>query len=151
VIVLAYLSLSLVVGVSAALLFVVAGRAPAEARLFLRCMRWGVATGAVTGGLFGATVTLVGSIEGDPGSPSYPSSEWSVRRDLTAVFGVVVGGLDLILVVTITATADLSSLAAALPLILAANGCVVVMLSLARRSIGRLWSATGGAPAETGP
>lgn len=56
-----YLGLALVVGVSAALLVVFASRASSRTRLLLRCLRWGLATGAVTGALFGAALPLVGS------------------------------------------------------------------------------------------
>lgn len=64
-----YLGLALVLGVSAALLVVAAGRASDRTRLFLRCLRWGFATGAVTGAVIGASLPLIGSLKGDPGSP----------------------------------------------------------------------------------
>lgn len=63
------LDLVLALGVSAALLVVVAGRASDRVRLLLRCLRWGFATGAVTGAVFGACLPLIGSLRGDPGSP----------------------------------------------------------------------------------
>ena len=65
-----------------------------------------------------------------------------MHSDLTSVFTVVVGVLDLILFVALIATgADLSSAAIALPLIVVGNACVVLMLWRARRSISRLWLA----------
>jgi hypothetical protein len=64
-----YLGLVLVLGVSTALLIVVAGRASGRVRLLLRTLRWGFATGAATGGVFGASLPLIGSLRGDPGLP----------------------------------------------------------------------------------
>lgn len=64
-----YLGLVLVIGVSAAILVVVAGRASDRVKLLLRCLRWGFATGAVTGAVFGASLPIIGSLRGDPGSP----------------------------------------------------------------------------------
>lgn len=175
-----YLGLVLVLAVSAALLVVVAARASDRTRLFLRCLRWGFATGAVTGAVFGASLPLIGALRGDPGSPMgwmlgdavygavigaiialiptligavfitdllrqrhpHPTSEESLRGDLTSVFAVVVGVLDLLLLVALIATgAGLSSAAIALPLIAVGNACVVLMLWRARRSISRLWLA----------
>jgi hypothetical protein len=81
VIVAGYLGLALVVGVSAALVVVVAGRAPPRARLFLRCLRWGTATGAVTGAVVGAMLVLVSGLD---------------NAGLTSVgliYGAIVGGL----------------------------------------------------------
>ena len=178
-----YLGLALVLGVSAALLVVVAGRASDRVRLLLRCLRWGFATGAVTGAVFGASLPLIGAIRGDPGPPfglmlgagvygavfgaivaliptvigavfitdllrqrhPRPTSEESMRRDLTSVFAVVVGVLDLIILVAVIATGPaVSSAAIVLPLILVGNACVVLMLCRARRSIARLWLAVAG-------
>lgn len=173
-----YLGLALVLGVSAAILVVVAGRASDRVRLLLRCLRWGFATGAVTGAVFGGSLPLIGLLRGDPGSPvgwmlgdavygaiigaivaliptsigamfitdllrqrhPRPTSEESTHRDLTSVFTVVVGVLDLILLVPLIATgAVFSSAAIAVPLIAVGNACVIGMLWRARRSISRLW------------
>lgn len=175
-----YLGLALVLAVSSALLVVVACRASERVRLFLRCLRWGIATGAVTGAVFGASLPLIGSLRGDPGSPvgwmlggavygavigaivaliptligavfitdllrqrhPRPTSEVSMHSDLTSVFAVVVGVLNLILFVALLATgAGLSSAAIALPLIVVGNASVVLMLWRARRSISQLWLA----------
>ncbi len=68
-----------------------------------------------------------------------------MHSDLTSVFTVVVGALDLILLVALVATgAGLSSAAVAVPLVVVGNACVVVMLWRARRSISRLWLAVAG-------
>lgn len=176
-----YLSVALVVGVSAALLLVVAGRATGPLRLFIRCMRWGVATGAVTGAAVGAVVplfsvlaygaepsqlglallgvpfgaivgaivslvpTLVGAgvlTEVLPQRHPHPSSEGEVQGDLTEIFRTVVGLLDGAVIVAVVASgADLSSVAVALPFIVAGNLSVVLMLCRAKSSIGRLWLA----------
>ena len=69
VILFGYLGLALVLGVSAAPLVVVAGRASERGRLFLRCLRWGLATGALTGAVIGASLPLIAFLEGDPGLP----------------------------------------------------------------------------------
>jgi hypothetical protein len=175
-----YLGLALLVGVSSALLVVVASRASAGVRLVMRCLRWGFATGAVTGAVFGASVTLVGTLRGDPWSTvglmvgdavvgaiigavvallptvigtvfvtdllrhrhPHPASEESVRSDLTAAFGVEVAVLDVIVLVVVLASgAGVGSAAVALAGIAAGNGCVLLMLWRARRSIARLWLA----------
>jgi hypothetical protein len=175
-----YLGLVLVLGVSTALLVVVAGRASDRVRLLLRCLRWGFATGAVTGAVFGASLPLIGPVRGDPGPPfglmlgagvygavlgavvaliptligavfitdllrarhPSPTSEESMYGDLTSAFAVVVGVLDLIVVVSlVVARPDLSAAAIALPLLVAGNASVVLMLWRARRSISRLWLA----------
>ena len=173
-----YLGLALVLGVSSALLVVVANRASSGVRLSMRCLRWGLATGAVTGAVVAASVPVIGSLRGDPGSPlglmlgnavygaivgavvaliptligavfvtdllrqrhPHPASDEIVQRDLTPVFGVMVAVLDVIVLVALIASgAELSSAAIALPLIIIANACVVLMPRRARRSIGRLW------------
>ncbi|MBW3576095.1 MAG: hypothetical protein KY450_14900 [Actinobacteria bacterium] len=65
-IILGYIGVALVVGVGAAIVAVVASRASRPVRVFLRCLRWGVATGAATGGVVGALVLLVpGLVDGD--------------------------------------------------------------------------------------
>ena len=80
-----YTALALVISVSSALLVVVARRAPARVRLFLRCLRWGAATGAVTGGVVGAMVLLLSAI----GSEQAP---WLVRlTPAGALYGAVIG------------------------------------------------------------
>ena len=61
-----YLGVALVLGVSTALVGVVVSQPPNGVRLFLRCLRWGIATGAATGAAFGALVTLVGSFNTEP-------------------------------------------------------------------------------------
>ncbi len=58
------------VGMSGALLIVVAGRAAAGVRLFLRCLRWGLATGGVTGAVAGGLAVLIGALRGDPWTPA---------------------------------------------------------------------------------
>jgi hypothetical protein len=176
-----YLGLFLVLAIGSAVLVVMANRAAKGVRLLLRCVRWGLATGAVTGALFGACLPLIGSIGGDPG-PVFPfmvggfvygaiigavvaviptmigavfirdllmqrhpepTSEESMRRDLTAAFGVVVGVLDVILLAVLVAVmaggTGLSSAAVSFAALLAGNGCVAVMLWRARASISRLW------------
>ena len=62
-----YLALALVLGVGSALLAVVVSRASSGVRLFMRCLRWGLATGAVTGAVVGASLPLTGSLRGDTG------------------------------------------------------------------------------------
>jgi hypothetical protein len=69
VILFGYIGVALVVGVSAAILAVVAARASDRLRLFLRCLRWGVATGAVTGAVIGAMVLLLPGL-GNAAAPS---------------------------------------------------------------------------------
>jgi hypothetical protein len=149
----------------------------------MRCLRWGLATGAVTGAAFGASVTLVGTLRGDPSSTvgllfgdavvgavigavaaliptlmgtvfvtdllrrrhPHPASEATVRSDLTAAFGVMVGALDVIVLVAVIASgAGPASAAVALAGIAAGNVCVLLMLWRARRSIARLWLAVAG-------
>lgn len=66
-IVVRYLGLALVLGVSTALVGVVVSQPSRGLRLFLRCLRWGIATGAVTGAVFGGVVSLIGSFSRDPG------------------------------------------------------------------------------------
>lgn len=63
-----YLGVALVLGVGSALLAVVVSQASSGVRLFMRCLRWGVATGAVTGAVVGACLPLIGSFRGDTGS-----------------------------------------------------------------------------------
>ena len=79
-----YLGLALVLGVSSALLIVVANRASSGVRLFIRCLRWGHATGAVTGAVLAASLPVIGSLRGDPGSPL------GLMLGL-AVYGAIVG------------------------------------------------------------
>lgn len=86
VIVFGYLGLALVVGVSAALLVVVARRASDRVRLLLRRLRCGFATGAVTEAVFGASLPLIGSLRGNPGSPV------GVMLGV-AVYGAVIGAI----------------------------------------------------------
>ena len=82
-----YLGFFLVLAVGTALLVVVANRASKGVRLFLRCVRWGLATGAVTGALFGAALPLIGSLEGDPG----PIFAWMIGGFVYgAFFGAIV-------------------------------------------------------------
>lgn len=81
-----YLGLALVLGVSAAILVVIAGRASDRVRLLLRCLRWGLATGAVTGAVFGASLPLIGSLRGDPGS----AVGWMLGD---AVYGAIIGAI----------------------------------------------------------
>ena len=81
-----YLGLALVLGVSAALLVVIAGRASDRVRLLLRCLRWGFATGAVTGAVFAASLPLIGSLRGNPGLPV----GWMLGG---AVYGAVIGAI----------------------------------------------------------
>ncbi len=68
-IVFGYLGLALVLGVSSALLVVVANRASSGVRLSMRCLRWGLSTGAATGAVVAASLPVIGSLRGDPGSP----------------------------------------------------------------------------------
>ncbi len=190
-----YLGVALVIGMSVALLAVVAGRASDRVRLFLRCLRWGVATGTATGAVIGAMIPLVGTLRGGH-SPSqlnlvwglgvagavvgaavsliptmvgavfiterqrysYPSADDDVQSDVTAVFGVVIGVINVpLLVVLFTGGNGWSSIVVSLPFILAGNACVLLMLWRARRSIGRVLSATStgarlrksGAPQES--
>jgi hypothetical protein len=81
-IVVRYLGLALVLGVSTALVGVVVSQPSSSLRLFVRCLRWGLATGAATGALFGGVVSLIGAFTGDPGA----------ALGLTLV-GVVIGGV----------------------------------------------------------
>jgi len=175
-----YLGVALVIGMSAGLLAVVAGRASDRVRLLLRCLRWGVATGAATGavvgvmiplvgasswsqpnlivglGLYGAVIgTLVSLIPTVVGAVfiterqryPYPSAEDDVQRDVTAVFGVVVGVIDVLLFVVLAAGGNgWSSIVVSLPFVVAGNACVLVMLWRARRSIRRVLSATTTPP-----
>lgn len=172
-----YLAVALVVGVTAALLAVVAARAPGRVRLFLRSLRWGVSTGAATGAVIGAMVLLAGGIGSDDSwllslipagllygavvgvvvslLPSligaavitgligprlaHPSAEEAVQSDLRLIFGVVVGLLDTVVLIALVASVtDLSSVAVAVPFIVAGNAGVVLMLCRARISISRL-------------
>jgi hypothetical protein len=68
VILFGYLALALVLSVGSALLAFVVSQASSDVRLFMRCLRWGVATGAVTGAVVGACLPLIGSLRGDTGS-----------------------------------------------------------------------------------
>ncbi len=171
-----YLGVALVIGTSAALLAVVAGRASDRVRLLLRCLRWGVATGAATGAVIGAMIPLVGAhslsqlnlvfglglygavigalvsliptlvgaafITNRQHYP-YPSAADDVQRDVTAVFGVVMGVIDVLLFVALLVGGNgWSSIVASLPFIVAGNACVLLMLWRARRSIRRVLSAT---------
>jgi hypothetical protein len=86
VILFGYLGLASVLGVSTALLVVVARRASDRVRLLLRCLRWGFATGAVTGAVFGASLPLIGSLRGNPGS----LVGWMLGG---AVYGAVFGAI----------------------------------------------------------
>ena len=103
--------------------------------------------GAVYGAVFGAIVALIPTLIGALFITDLlrqrhprPTSEESMHGDLTSVFTVVVGVLDLIVIVALLATgAGLSSAAIALPLIVLANVSVIGMLWRARRSISRLW------------
>jgi len=64
-----------------------------------------------------------------------------VERDVTAVFGVVMGVIDVPLFVALFAGGNgWSSIAVSLPFIVAGHACVLLMLWRARRSIHRLWS-----------
>jgi hypothetical protein len=63
-----YLGLALVLGVSTALVGVVVSQPSNSVRLFVRCLRWGLATGAATGAVFGGVVSLIGAFTGDPGA-----------------------------------------------------------------------------------
>ncbi len=172
VIVLGYLGVALVIGVSASLLAVAAGRTTGRVRLVLRCLRWGVATGAVTGAVVGAMISVVAAIRAWNTSQlnltfglgfigagvgvvvslvptligavfiterqryRYPSSADDVQGDVTAVFGVVAGGIDVILVVVLAIGGDgLASIVNGLPFIVTGNACVLLMLWGARRSI----------------
>lgn len=70
----------------------------------------------------------------------HPVSEASVERDLTGVSAVVVAVLDVILLVALLASGgDFSSTVISLLLLVVGNGCAVLMLWRARRSISRLW------------
>jgi len=176
VIVAGYLGVALVVGVSAALLAVVAGRTSDRVKLFLRCLRWGVATGAATGAVVGAMIALVGGRSSSQLNlilgfgiyaavigvlvsliPTlvgavfiterqrypYPSAEDDVQSDVTAVFGVVVGVINVPLFVSLFAAGNgWASIVGSLPFITAGNACVLLMHLRARRSIGRVLSAT---------
>jgi hypothetical protein len=97
VIVAGYLGLLLLIGVTAALLVFAAGRVPARTRLFLRCLRWGFATGAVAGAVVGALVVLLGAIKGDPWTP------WDVILG-GGVTGTIVGGVVALIPTLIGAT-----------------------------------------------
>lgn len=81
-----YLGLFLVLAVGSAVLVVFATRASKGVRLFLRCLRWGLATGAVTGALFGASLPLIGSVGGGPG----PVSPFMVGG---LVYGAIIGAV----------------------------------------------------------
>ncbi len=85
-ILLGYIGLALVVGVTSALLVVVADRASSGVRLFMRCLRWGLATGAMTGAAFAASLAVIGSLRGYPGSP------WGLMLG-SAVYGAVIGAI----------------------------------------------------------
>ncbi|MGH9278250.1 MAG: hypothetical protein ACRD12_09095 [Acidimicrobiales bacterium] len=81
-----------------------------------------------------------------------PSSEEELRRDLTASFASVVGVLDAAVLVAVLIEAEgVDSILTALAVIGAANLCVTPMLVLARRSIGRTWSARRVMAAAGGP
>ncbi len=175
--------LALVLGVSTALVGVVVSQPSNSFRLFVRSLRWGVATGAATGAAFGGIASLLGSFNKDAGPAlgltlagvviggvagaivallptliggllitavlarrhPQPTSEASVRRDLTGIFAAVVAVLDVILLVALVAGGDgFSSAAIAVPLIAVGNACVVVMLRRARTSISRLWVEVAG-------
>ena len=77
-----YLGLALVLGVSTALVGVVVSQPSNSVRLLVRCLRWGVATGAATGAVFGGVGSLIGAFTGDPGA----------ALGLTLV-GVAIGGV----------------------------------------------------------
>jgi len=167
-----YVGVALLICVSAALLAVVAVRAPDRVRLFLRCLRWGVATGAATGAVVGAMIPLVGALRSDRWSQlnlilglgvygavigalvsliptlvgavfiterqryRYPSAQDDVQRDVTGVFSVVMGVIDVPLCVALFAGGNgWSSLVISLPFVVAGNACVLLMLWRARRSI----------------
>ncbi len=178
-----YLGVALVLGVCTALVGVVVSQPPNGLRLFLRCLRWGIATGAATGAAFGGLLTLIGSFDTEPAPalgltlagavagcvagaivallptlfgallitavlgrrhPS-PAAEADVERDLTGVFAAVVAVLDVILLLALLAGGDgLTSAAIALPLILAGNAFVVLILRRARMSISQLWLEVAG-------
>ena len=63
-----YLGLALVLGVSTALVGVVVSQPSNSVRLFVRCLRWGLATGAATGAVFGGVTSLIGTFTSDPGA-----------------------------------------------------------------------------------
>lgn len=167
-----YLGVALLTGVTAALLVVVANRASLPVRLFLRCLRWGVTTGAVTGAVVGAMVmvvsqpelifvglfvgaffgilvslipTLIGTVfitDLLRHRHPQPASDEDLRPDLTSAFRFVVGALDLLVVVILVASGAGSSVVVGVPFLLVANACMALMLWRARRSISRLWSGT---------
>ena len=86
-IILGYIGVALVVGVGAAILAVMASRASGPVRVFLRCLRWGVATGAATGGVVGALVLLVpGLVDGDERS-------LVGLTPVGAIYGAVIGAI----------------------------------------------------------
>lgn len=62
-----YVALGLLLAVSTVLLGAVVSQPSNGARLFVRCLRWGLATGSVTGAVFGAALPLIESLRGDPG------------------------------------------------------------------------------------
>ena len=86
-IILGYIGVALVVGVGAAILVVVASRASRPVRVFLRCLRWGVATGAATGGVIGAMVLLV------PGLSDGDGRSLVGLTPVGALYGAVIGGI----------------------------------------------------------
>ena len=86
VIVAGYLGLFLVLGVGSALLVVFARRASRSMRVFLRCVRWGLSIGVVTGALFGAALPVVGLLEGDAG----PILTWAL---VGLFYGAIVGAV----------------------------------------------------------
>lgn len=145
------------------------------ARLYVRCLGWGLATGAVVGGGFGL---IIGLLAGATGGGVYlmsiavlaglvygiaaaavptmlggvavvvvlgwrhpcPAFQEAVRRDLTVVFGAVVGLLDLVVLVCWAALGGWATLHVVAAVLVAIDAATVLMLRPARTSIARAWS-----------
>ena len=70
-----------------------------------------------------------------------PASEEAVRRHLTTLFCAVVLLLDAaVLLALVSAGADGTYLAGALPYLVATNACVAVVLRRAGRDLARTWA-----------
>ncbi len=143
-----------------------------SAKLYRRCLRCGLVTGAVAGSTTGAAIglyepdlgfalggALYGLLTGLVVSlvPTviagclvtalvrqrhpHPASAGAVKRDLGALFCVIVLILDVAFVVPVFALGDgLRSVVRSLPLLVVANASVAAMLWRARTSIAQAWS-----------
>jgi len=101
-------------------------------RLHLRCVLWGLATGAVvagaTGGLIGALANL-----------GFPVVDLFVD----AAVGAIVGILDALLLTAISLWGDgFPSLVRSAPFVGAGTAAVGIVLGVARESIARAWLHT---------